>query len=272
MYLAVDIGGTKTLLGVFTKEGHLKEKFRFETPQKYDTFLTVFRRHVEPLLAQNFAAICVAVPGLLDRKLGRGKEFGNLPWKNVPIQKDIEIITSSPVIIENDANLAGLSEAQNLKDDFKKALFITISTGIGTGIITNGVIDSAFCDSEGGHIMLQYDNKPTKWEGFASGKAIEKRFGKQAREINDDKTWNTITHDLARGMIDLIAVIQPDVIIIGGGVGTHFEKFDDLLKKNLKKFETPMTPIPPLRRARRPEEAVLYGCFELLKDRYAKAT
>ncbi len=268
MFLAVDIGGTKTLLGVFTKNGKLTEKFRFETPQNYDTFLAVFRRHVEPILAQNITAICVAAPGKVNRQSGVGTRFGNLPWKNVPLQKDIELITHTPVMIENDANLAGLSEARNIKGDIKKVLFLTISTGIGTGIITDGVIDASFADSEGGHMMLEYNGKLTKWESFASGKAIEKRFGKMARDIRDQKTWKIIAHDIVRGMIDLIAVIQPNVIIIGGGVGTHLDSFDDLLRKELEKYETPMTPIPPIKRAARPEEAVLYGCHELLKDTY----
>lgn len=272
MFLAVDIGGTKTLLGVFNKSGELKEKFRFETPKNYESFLAVFRRHVEPLLEKNIDAVCVGAPGMIDRKLGVGHRFGNLPWKNVPLRKDIELITSAPVVVENDANLAGLSEARNLKGDFKKILFVTISTGIGTGIITNSVIDSSFADSEGGFMMLEHRGKLTPWEDFASGRAIQDRFGKQAKDIHDEKTWKIVSRDIAQGIIDLIAIAQPDVIVIGGGVGTHFDRFDDLLTEQLERYATPMTPIPPLKRAKRAEDAVLYGCFEMLKDHYGKTT
>ncbi len=271
MFLAIDIGGTKTLLGLFTKSGELKEKFRFETPQNYDTFLAVLRRHVEPLLNQDIDAVCVGAPGVIDRARGVGHRFGNLPWKDVTLRKDIELIVGAPVVIENDANLAGLSEARNLKDDFKKVLFVTISTGIGTGIIVNDVIYPPLADSEGGRIMLEFNGKPAQWESFASGKAIERRFGKQGRDIHDVKTWKIICYDIARGLIDLIAVIQPDVIVIGGGIGTHFDRFGDLLKAELNKYDTPMAPIPPIRGAKRAEEAVLYGCFEMLKDNYGKA-
>jgi len=266
VYLAVDIGGTKTLLGVFTKNGQLKEQFRFETPTSYATFLSVLRRHIEPLMLQDITAIGVAAPGMIDRSRGVGKNFGNLKWKNAPLQKDLELMTHTPVAVENDANLAGLSEARNLKGDFNKVLFITISTGIGTGIITNGVIDPEFADSEGGFLQLEYKGKLTPWEDFASGSAILERYGKQARDIKDKKIWKTICHDWARGMLGLIAVVQPDAIVIGGGVGSHFDRFGDILTKELKKYETPMTPIPPLFQAKRPEEAVIYGCYELLKD------
>lgn len=268
MYLAVDIGGTKTLLGVFTKDGVLKESFRFQTPKNYSGFLSVFRRHVEPLLTQNIQAVCVGAPGLINYKTGVASNFGNLPWKNVPIQKDIEHIVSAPTLIDNDANLAGLGEARNVKGDYKKVLFVTIGTGIGTGIITDGVIDPQFRDSEGGHMPLEHNGKIVKWESFASGKAIEQQFNKQARQISDQKTWQIISHNIAVGLIDLIAVVQPDLIIIGGGVGSHFDQFGKLLKTELKKYETPMTQIPPIQAAKRPEEAVLFGCYEQIRDTY----
>lgn len=266
MYLGVDIGGTKTLLGLFQKDGTLVEKIRFETPKTYHTFLSVFRSTYEALKHHNIDMVAVAAPGMIDRKTGTVEAFGNLPWKNVPLQKDIEHITTAPALIENDANLAGLSEANNIKKDFKRTLYITISTGIGTGIITSGIIDPEFADSEGGHMMLEHNGKLVAWEDFASGRAISQRFKKQASEITDQKTWTIIARDIARGILNLIAVTQPDVIIIGGGVGTHFAKFDELLKKQLEKYETPLTPIPPISRAKMPEDAVLYGCYQLIKQ------
>jgi glucokinase len=68
--------------------------------------------------------------------------------------------------------------------------------------------------------------------------------------------------------VDLLAIIQPEVVIIGGGVGTHFDKYGKLLETELKKYQTPLVPIPPIRAAQRPEEAVIYGCYELVKETY----
>jgi glucokinase len=266
MYLGVDIGGTKTLLGVFTEKGKLVETMRFKTPKAYHTFLSVFRATFEALGTHDITYAAVAAPGKIDRSAGVVDAYGNLAWKETPLRKDIEHIINAPVLIENDANLAGLSEANLIKKDFKRVLYVTISTGIGTGIITSGIIDAEFADSEGGHMMLEHNDKLIAWEDFASGRAIKKRFGKQASDINDKKTWTTVTRDIARGILNLVAITQPDVIVIGGGVGTHFDKFDDLLKEQLKKYETPLTPTPPLRRAKMPEEAVLYGCYELIRQ------
>lgn len=265
MYLAVDIGGTKTLVGVLDTKGKVVDTVKFPTPKTYETFLSVFRSTYGALSSHDITKVAVAAPGFVDRDNGIVTAYGNLNWKNTPLRKDIEHIVGAPTLLDNDANLAGLSEAVLIKKDFKRVLYVTISTGIGTGIITNGIIDPHFSNSEGGHMMLEHNGKLIEWEEFASGRAIKNRFGKQASEIKDEKTWKTITHDLAKGFLNLIAVTQPDAIVIGGGVGTHFDKFDDLLQAALKKYETPLTPTPPILRAQRPEEAVLHGCFELIK-------
>lgn len=268
MFLAVDIGGTKTLLAVFDGHGHIQRTERFPTPEKYEDFLQQFRTVLAGLQVDDFRAAGVAVPGKIDRIHGRGLAFGNLPWRNVPIQADMERLINAPVVIENDANLAGLSEASLLKNEYRKVLYVTISTGIGTGIIVDGIIAPAFADSEGGDIMVEHRGKLQKWERFASGRAIVRRYGQKAADITDPDTWRQIASDLAVGLLDLIAVVQPEVIIIGGGVGTHFQRYRQFLEADLKEYENPLLPIPPLREAARPEEAVIYGCYELAKAHY----
>ena len=80
----------------------------------------------------------------------------------------------------------------------------------------------SFADRDG---VIWLDGELVPWETFASGKAIVRRFGKLASEIDDPAIWKIISRDLALGIIDMAANIQPDVIIIGGGVGTHFKKY-----------------------------------------------
>lgn len=93
-------------------------------------------------------------------------------------------------------------------------------------------------------------------------------FGKRAGEITDKATWEYISHALAIGFNHLIAIVQPDVIVLGGGVSAHFSRFGAHLSKELKRFETPMTPVPPIISAQRPEEAVLFGCYDLARSTY----
>ncbi|MDZ7785804.1 MAG: ROK family protein [Candidatus Saccharibacteria bacterium] len=71
---------------------------------------------------------------------------------------------------------------------------------------------------------------------------------------------------IAIGLIDVIATLTPEVIIFGGGVGAHFDKYQDRLMEELKIYENPLLTLPKIIQATRPEEAVVYGCYELAKD------
>jgi glucokinase len=268
MYLAIDVGGTKTLVACFTNSGELREQVRFATPKEYPEFITQLQEMIFGLSTQDFKGACIAIPGKIDRKNGIGLAFGNLAWKNIPIKKDLQKIIACPISVENDANLAGLSEAFNVRNDFKKVLYVTISTGIGTGIIINGIIDPDFADSEPGQMKVQYNDRLQEWEEIASGSSIKRRYGKIAADINDKQTWKEICHRIAIGLNALIATIQPEVIIFGGGVGTHFKKYQTILKQELDKYSTPLTPVPALRQATHAEQAVIYGCYYLAKEHY----
>ena len=269
MYLGIDIGGTKTIVASLDDNGVIQESFRFPTPQRYPDFLKELADTVDKLATKSFTAAGVGVPSKIDRAHGIAIAGGRLPWKNVPVQKDIEALVHCPTIIDNDANLAGLSEAMLLKE-FRKVLYITISTGIGTGYIVDQQIDPSMADSEGGEMLLEHSGKLEQWQDFASGQAIVRRFGKRASEITDNHTWRTIAHDVSLGIIDLVAVIQPDIIVLGGGVGAHYDKFKSFLDEYLKTYETPLLTIPPIRQAVRPELAVVYGGFDLAKGVYGK--
>lgn len=269
MYVGIDIGGTKTLVAALTNEGVIHESIKFPTPAKYDDFLEELKANLAQLKTDDFRAGAVAAPGSIDRKHGIFERGGNLKWKNERIQHDVERITHCPMLLENDANLAGLSEAMLVKDKHAKVLYLTISTGIGGGYIVDQKIDPSMADIEPGQMMLQRGNKIVKWESFASGKAIYERYHQKAAEIEDPAIWKAVVKDLSIGFVDLMAITQPDIIIIGGGVGHYLEKFHDLLVQELHKYATPLVPIPPIVKAERPEEAVVYGCYDLARSVYA---
>jgi predicted NBD/HSP70 family sugar kinase len=269
MYLGIDIGGTKTIVASLDDDGVIQESFRFATPKDYPDFIKELANNVDKLATKEFVAAGAGVPGRIDRARGVAIAGGRISWKNVPVQNDIQEIAHCPAIIDNDANVAGLSEAMLLKQ-YRKVLYVTISTGIGTGFIVDQKIDPSMADSEGGEMILEHGGKLKQWQDFASGQAIVRRFGKQANEITDTDTWRTIAHDISLGLMDLIAVTQPDVIVLGGGVGGHYDKFKDFLNEYLKEYETPLLVIPPIKQAARPDLAVVYGSFDLAKDTYGK--
>jgi predicted NBD/HSP70 family sugar kinase len=271
MYAGVDIGGTKTLVAALDDNGVIVERAKFPTPPNYSEFLAKLAEEVAILSTKDFRAGCVAAPGKIDRTHGIGEYFGNLPWHNVQIQADTEKVFHCPMLIENDANLGGLSESMLLPSE-KRILYVTVSTGIGTGFIHNQTIVPELADSEGGHMPLEYHGKLVAWENFASGRAIVERFGKKAAEITDKSTWRRIAHDLGLGFIELIAIMQPDIIIIGGSVGQYFERFRPYLLEELESYKNPLLTMPSLQAAVRPDDAVLYGCYDLAHRRYATAS
>lgn len=267
MYLGIDIGGTKTLVATMTNEGLIRERVKFSTPRLYKEFLRELSGAIMSFSTKEFVATGVAAPGRIDREHGEVEAFGNLSWGRTPLQTDIKKILKCPIVVENDANLAGLSEAMLVKQ-YNTVLYVTVSTGIGTGVINHQTIDPDFADSEGGEIMLEHNGKMQRWEEFASGRAIVRTFGKKASEITDHQTWKIIAHNIAVGLFDLITFIQPDVVVLGGGVCTYLDKFDGMLMGELEQLKTPLTPIPPIHQAKRPEEAVVYGCYDLAKSIY----
>ncbi len=268
MLLCVDIGATKTLVAAFTESGELSRQSKFPTAKNYQKFI----HDLENILKNRFSdtkfrAGCCAVPGLVDRKNGLAREFGNRPWRNVPIGSDISDIAGIiPVLIESDANLAGLFEAKIFHKKYKKVLYLTISTGIGDAYISDGKIVESLADSEGGHMIILHKGKLQEWEDFASGRALFAKYGRRASEINDPRIWREFVPGIAQGLGQLIATFLPDIVIIGGGLGAHFEKYGDLLQNELEKYRNKMVNIPPVIKAKKPEEAVIYGCYEYIKQ------
>ncbi len=135
---------------------------------------------------------------------------------------------NSEVFLENDAKLAALGEAV-LLPEFNRVLYITVSTGIGGGLVINGRLDPSALDAEYGRMLLEHEGRLTLWEDFASGKAIVAKFGQRASEITDPRHWYIIARNIAIGLVDVIAATNPDAVVIGGGVGSHFSKFSDRL-------------------------------------------
>ena len=268
MYLGIDIGATKTLFAVFEPSGKVVAEHKIPTPTDYEQCKTAIAGVLANELGQyKFSDCCCAVPGWIDFKNGVVKAFGRLNWQNIDIKNDLAaLMPDVNILFHNDAKLAGLSEALILHDRYRKVLYLTISTGIGGGLIIDGVIDSDFANFEPGQMMFDYQGKSTQWEKFASGRALKERTGQLASELEDVAAWKDFSQLIALGLEELLATIQPDVVVFGGGVGAHFEKFKDYSGEDLNAIKNPLVPLPPLVKAHRPEEAVIYGCYDYIKQ------
>ncbi|MEK9195775.1 MAG: ROK family protein [Patescibacteria group bacterium] len=264
MILAIDIGGTKTLVAVFDHDKKIVEQIKFPTPKDYSEFLKSLEETKDKLATKRFFGGAIGIRGQINRDEGLLISDDILQWPGAPLTNDLFNIFSCKFAIENDSNMAGLSESM-VEDNkkYKKLLYITLSTGIGSVFIVDGKIDNNLVGSEIGKWIFEHDGKLQTWENFASGKAIVEKYGLKASELTDQKAWEEISRNIALGLINASASYTPDIIIIGGGVGQHFKKFEKPVIKAMQNIVPESVNVPKIKVAKRSEEAVIYGCLEL---------
>ena len=91
-------------------------------------------------------------------------------------------------------------------------------------------------------------------------------YKKFARDIKSKRTWRQIADRISRGLLAVVPILQPEVIIIGGSIGTYFSKYGVTLREILAEHLPPHIPCPKIVKAQHPEEAVIYGCYYYGKD------
>ena len=261
MIIAVDTGGTKTLVAAFSDEGAIKDEIKFPTPKDKKEWVVQLRQAIEDVAHEaHIDAIVVAIPGIV--KNGVAIWCNHLLWANYNVQAEIEAqFPGVLVLVENDANLGGLGEVRRMKTIPSSALYVTISTGIGTGFISDGVIDQGLRLSEGGRSLVEYNGVVQEWEMFGAGSSVYAAYGKFARDIHSPRTWRQIADRFSRGFLAIIPLVQPDVIIIGGSMGTYFDRYDTALLGILKEKLPPHIPVPKFAKAKDAEKAVIFGCY-----------
>lgn len=270
MIIAIDTGGTKTLLAGFSKEGKLLKSFEFQTPKSQQKYLKIIEKVIKKefskqLKAGEIQAISCAEPGIIENGIILWAK--NLRWQNFNIKAEFsELFPNIKILVENDANLAGLFESKKFKNKAQNILYVTLSTGIGSGIITDGKINQGLKNSEIGRIPIEFDGRVREWEEFASARAIFNVYGKYASEISKPRQWQNIADRISRGFLVLIPIIQPELIIIGGSLGENFKKFDLFLEQIVRENLPEGISCPKIVQAQKPREAVIYGCFESAKE------
>jgi fructokinase len=154
-------------------------------------------------------------------------------WANTDVGQEVRRRLGVPVAFDTDVNAAALGEhrwgaAQSL-DTF---CYITIGTGIGGGGMAGGNLLHGLLHPEFGHLRIPHDMGADPfpgacpyhgdcWEGLASGRAIEERWGRPPEELLDnDEVWELEARYVALGLVCVICVLSPQRIIVGGGVGT----------------------------------------------------
>jgi fructokinase len=232
---AIEAGGTKFVCAVGDDDGGLLERTSLPTRAPEHTIgqavAFLQRQRSEPL-----AAIGISSFGPVD--LDRGSPtFGYITstpkpgWASVDVVGPFQQAFGVPVGFDTDVNGAALGEyrwgaAQGL-DTF---VYLTIGTGIGGGAMVNGELLHGLIHPEMGHIRVPHDLHQDPFpgvcpfhgdclEGLASGPALEARWGRRAETLPaEHPAWELEANYLAWGLVNLVCMLSPQRIILGGGV------------------------------------------------------
>jgi len=251
----IDLGGTK-IEGVILKSIDdstpiLRTRIDTEALNGYHHIVKQIKKLVDEMQAQSGLTpntIGFGTPGVLDPILQIMKNCNSTSLNGQPLKKDIENILKIPAVLANDANCFALAEThwgvvKEKAPDAKMVFGIIMGTGVGGGIVMNGKIWTGHhgIGGEWGHNFLDesggpcYCGKVGCVEKIISGPALEKYYesisGKKIRlkeivqnyrqGIDEDatKTINRLTHFFGKGISVITNLLDPDVIVVGGGVG-----------------------------------------------------
>ena len=255
MYLAIDIGGTKTLIALFSNRGRVVKKKKFKTAQGSKTFVQELEENLNPFKKRRIEHVVVAIPGLVQKNYS--VKFGNRNWQNFDLITPLKRLFDCPICFENDANLAALYESYRLPG---KTVFLTFSTGIGGGIVEKNRILSAESDHfEPGHTVYHFDGKDKEWEDIAAASALENFYHvDKATSLREKDQLQEIAKRIYLGLPDIVKKYRPNTIVLGGPMGKLFKLYEPYLPHDLE---------VKYRRPKRPTESVIYGCFLYAKQK-----
>lgn len=243
---ALEAGGTKMVCAIGNEHGEIHERISIPT-QTPD--LTV-PKLIEYFKERSVEALGIGCFGPLD--LNRSSEtYGyitttpKLAWANYNIVGAFKEALGVAVGFDTDVNGSALGEATwGITRGLENSMYITIGTGVGAGIISNGKLLHGMLHPEAGHILLSRHPKDTYQgkcpyhknclEGLAAGPAIEERWGKKGIDLADRmEVWEMEAFYIGQALVDFIVTLAPQRIILGGGV-THQEHMMPLIRKEVR--------------------------------------
>lgn len=221
MFVAIDIGGTKTRVACARDIAKIDRKIIFETPQDYTAGFAMLVEAVNKVGGEGIKGIAVGAPGVLSRDRRSLVHAPNLPlWNGAALADELEAALNARVTLENDAALVGLGEAvRGAGKDAAIVGYVTISTGVNGVRIVDGAIDRATYGFELGEQFLGCDATAPTLEDLVSGRAVSKRFGAPPASLGKDHpVWEELAQIVAIGLHNVIAHWSPERIVLGGSM------------------------------------------------------
>lgn len=234
LFGALEAGGTKMVCAIGNEQGEILDRISIPT----ETPDITMPKMAEYFAGKDIAALGIGCFGPIDLNrtsptYGYITTTPKLPWKNYDICGYFREKLNIPVGFDTDVNGSMLGEATwGCARGLDTAVYITIGTGVGVGVLAGGRLLHGMLHPEAGHILMPvrsddtYAGKcpyhKTCLEGLASGPAIEARWGAPGRELGDrPEVWDLEAYYIAAAVTDYIMILSPQKVILGGGVMHH---------------------------------------------------
>lgn len=243
---ALEAGGTKMVMGLLDEQGRIIKKETCSTRQPEETMpdiLSFFSRHKPDALG-----IATFGPVDLDPSSPTFGSITNTPklsWRGYPLLRRLQDSLKIPCAIDTDVNGAVLAEATlGAALGLDSALYLTVGTGIGGGLLSQGQLVHGLIHPEWGHVLvIRHPDDPLNRgicpyhascaEGFASGAAMQSRWDMPAQALPDDHPgWEMEAWYLAQVCHNALMTVSPRRIMLGGGV-MHRSLLYPMIRKQL---------------------------------------
>ena len=300
--LAVDVGGTQMRAALVDADGRVMHRQSRRTPADEGAHAVVaaIASACRAVMAESGnppgLKLGLCAPGPLDARRGLALATPTIRgFTNFPLRQAVSDALGLPVTIENDGPCAALGEwlcgAGRGTSDF---VYVTISTGIGGGIVSEGRLLRGRLGLAGhiGHIPIRAEGgatcfcgQPGCWEAEASGTALQNKaraagfanlgdaFARaEAGEAQAVAFAAKVAGDIALGLAAVIHVMSPERVVIGGGVAHGFGLLEPLLRNMVDARVLPPFRGVPIMRAALGDDSGLAGAAQLvLRPQYAAA-
>ena len=258
--IGIDLGGTKTEGILLDESLKVIERKRIPTIQDYKKIIETITILVNDLKSKSDGKVTIGVctPGVISQKTGLIKNSNTQCLIGMPLKKDLEKTIGQKISMENDANCFAMAEARlGAAQNFDIVFGVIMGTGVGGGIVINGNIHNGRSNIAGewGHHIIRpqgnrcYCGKQGCVETYVSGPALEKRWkeltGKNESlpEIiqnfsgNKAEEWKKeFLENFAIGLANVVNILDPDVVVLGGGVSNIpflYDEGKNLVYKNV---------------------------------------
>lgn len=274
MFGAIEAGGTKLICAYGTTPENLTYSEPLPTGDPEET-LQVVKEFFD---GRKLKQVGVACFGPLDLRKGQiTKSTPKIAWRGVAIAKQIEKALGAPVVLDTDVNGALLAEVLwGAAKGSSHAVFVTVGTGIGAGLMVEGRLVHGRLHPELGHIRVRKflgdrfeGNCPTHrdcLEGLAAGPAIAARWGVEKAELlpENHSAWPLEAHYLGQMVVNLACTTSPDIVLMGGGIGLKKDMIS-MVRQAAEQEMLGYAPLPKLMRPKLGARAGVMGAFALAK-------